>query len=129
MDCAVGGGGGSFDAEKEAGGRVGGAKAFVGIERGEGGGVGDVEEMAWDFGLGGIVMGGKDDAGVGAEMVEMAADGCGTDEGEPACGVGDLARGAVGMEGAVDEEEDGHRGSSCEADKGDGVSLQGICTG
>jgi hypothetical protein len=45
---AVGAGGGGFDAEEEAVGGVGGAKVFVGVEGGQGGGVGDGEEFPGD---------------------------------------------------------------------------------
>jgi hypothetical protein len=51
---------------------------------------------------GGVGVG--DDAGVGAEVVEAAGDGGGGDVAETGDGGGDLGGGAIGVEGAVDEE-------------------------
>jgi hypothetical protein len=57
--------------------------------------------VAWDFAGVGVV---EDYAGVRAEVVELAADGCGAERLEGANGGGDLAWGAIGVESSVDEE-------------------------
>ena len=74
---AVGCGRGGFDAEEEAGGGIGGAEIFVGVEGGEGAGVGDGEEFAGE-GLGVWI---EDGAGVSSEIVEACMDGGGADGG------------------------------------------------
>lgn len=54
----------------------------------------------------------EDCSGVGAKVVDAGTDGGRADEGEAARGLGDLGGRAVGVEGAVEEEEDGH-GVAC----------------
>ena len=99
---SVGEGDGSFGAEEEAGFGVVGVEAFVAVEGGKGGGVvGEGEEVPRDS-L--VFSGGGDEGWVFAEVVEDSADGGGADGGELAGYAADLLGGAVGVEGAVDED-------------------------
>ena len=95
---------GGFDAEKEAVDGIGGAEVFVGVERGEGGCVGNREKLSGDGRSGGV----EDYAGVSTEVVEGAANSSRADGRETASGGSDLRGGAVGVQSPVDEEKVGH---------------------
>ena len=88
----------------EAVGGVVGTVVFVGVERGEGCGVGDSEEFAGDGWGGGV----EDGAGVFAEIVDAGVDGGGTKGLQASRGWGDLRGSAVRVQRAVNEEDVGH---------------------
>jgi hypothetical protein len=92
LALSVGEGDLGVDAQEEAGGGIAGEVALVGVEPGEDALVGDGEDLAGDL-AGGVV---EDDAGVGAEVVEPAADGALAQALKGVDGVGDLSRRASG---------------------------------
>lgn len=96
--------------EEEAVRGVEAAEVFVVVEAGEDCRVvGQDEELSGDN-IGGFIA--EDDTGIGAKIVEAGLDGgpvASSVEGlQQTRGGGDGGRGAVGVEGAVDEEEVGH---------------------
>jgi hypothetical protein len=104
---AVGEGDGLFGAEEETGFGVIGAEVFVVVEGSEGGGVvGEGEDGARDALLCFAV---QYEGRVFAEVMEGAEDGGRTEGNQEARDAADLFRGAVWVEGSVDEEGFGHR--------------------